>query len=157
MNAPVKDPTPEERLEIWLATERREGEGIEAATSRFRSKELEESRRAIRLQERGAPVPFVELVDDGLTDAKWRKKNPDRRYRVRPWRKVDGQPATYQYPCFTVIDVIAKRGPAGIPISALHDIGFPIQPEDSDAFGELVTLAFAASKGFRNKRPGFAG
>lgn len=145
-----------ERLAHWLANKRRDGESIEAATSRFRTSELQEARALIRRQTRAAPAPFVPLVDDGIADAKWARRNPDRRYRVRPWRKIDGEPVTYTYPCFTVFNVIDKRGSYGIPIDALHGIGFPAQPEDSDTFAELVLLAFSASKGFRNKRPGHA-
>lgn len=151
MNASV-----EQRLAHWLVTERREEESIEAATSRFRTYELGVSRRALRIRSEGAPVPFVPLVDDGITDERWLRKNPGRQYRVRPWRSIDGQPTTYHSPCFSVFDVVTKRGPRGIPIEALHDVGFPAQPEDSDQFGLLVMHVFAASKGFRNKRPGFA-
>ena len=155
----VSDPTCGERLAAWLATERREGESIALATARFRTSEFRSSIAAIRFAKAGAPVPapFVPLVDDGLTDRKWRNRNLNRRYRVRPWRPVDGSPATFRYPCFTVFDVTTKRGTWGIPIDALHNIGFPAQPEDSDAFGEFVLLAFEASSGFRQKCPGFAG
>lgn len=146
-----------ERLGAWLANNRRDDESVEAATSRFRTSELRASQALIRWQTRGALAPFVPLVDDGIADAKWARRNPDRRYRVRPWRKIDGEPVTYTYPCFTVFNVIDKRGHAGIPIDALHEIGFPAQPEDSDTFAELVLLAFSASKGFRNMRPGHAG
>ena len=155
----VLSPTCGERLAAWLATERLEGEGIALSTARFRTSEYRSSIALIRRMH-GAPpkpAPFVPLVDDGLTDRKWRNRNLNRRYRVRPWRPVDGSPATFHYPCFTVFDVTTKRGTWGIPIDALHNIGFPAQPEDSDAFGEFVLLAFEASSGFRQKCPGFAG
>ncbi|RYG88770.1 MAG: hypothetical protein EON59_03415 [Alphaproteobacteria bacterium] len=150
-------PSPEDRLGAWLATERQDGESIEAATSRFRTTELQDTLAAIRRESGKRVQPIVDLVDDGLSDAKWARKNPTRQYRVRPWRRIDGVPATYHAPCFTVFDIRSKRGTWGIPVDALHHVGFPASAQDSDLYGQLVLEVFRASLGFRHKKPGFTG
>ena len=99
-----------------------------------------------------APPP-VPLVDDGIDDLKWARANPDRRFRVRPWRPEDGEPQVRPGHCITVVDVIRKMGAHGVPIDAVWRAGMTVTIEDSDQYAELFLQARTATGCFRQPLP----
>ena len=155
-------PTFEERFAAWLPAGRLEGEETWIARMRFRTIELRSSLKAIRIvhgiPEPTPPAPPPEpLVDDGMDDLVWARRNPDRRYRVRPHRAEDGPAQVRPGHCMTVVDVVTKHGAWGVSIDAMHSVGVPAKVEDTDAYAVRFLQTRAASNGFRKPCPELAG
>jgi hypothetical protein len=75
----------------------------------------------------------ADLTDDGMPDWTYWLDKPERRYRLRPWREIDGNPWSYQTPCVTVLDGEAGASLRGIPAGAFLLRGQYIKLEDTDA------------------------
>ena len=97
---------------------------------------MEHKARGERLAER---LPsFVPLIDDGLADEEWVQINPEREYRIRPHRPCDGEPATDQIPCVTVIHVPTGAAGRGVPVDSLKIMGAIAYPRDDDQWAEWL-------------------
>jgi hypothetical protein len=80
----------------------------------------------------GLALPLVAISELALDDVEWSLDHSLRRYRVRPWRQTDGDPAGYTFPCVTVIDYVAHRKLPGWPV---HGSSTWPRAQDTDAFG----------------------
>lgn len=158
----------EARFGSWLHTHRIFGESGRSVRERYAVVRTTEAREyfdlCARMTARGArkkyagqsrwPVGYKRLKDDGLADDRWAGLNPDRQYRIRPYRLGEGDPATYQAPCFTAIHLPTAARGVGIPFDALRytrpdGAAITLPVVDTDWYGAMLFEAFAETDGFR--------
>lgn len=96
------------------------------------------SRLAGRFDTDAWKAAVADLRDDGEPDWVFFMQNPGRRFRVRPWRNEDGEPASYRSPCVTIRDVEnPRRNLVGVPIAGLHCFGILDKVVNTDAHAAL--------------------
>ena len=98
---------------------------------------------------------FPPFDDDHETDLAWACDHPGREFRVRPWRRSDGEPlASSLDPCVTVIHMFSGEALVGIPHSFIERAGLGhVRPHDCDDYGLLLFLVQRASNNWRDKMP----